>query len=212
MSAKQALADLLASPLIRKIPAPTLVASALAAMIHPLMAAVGFDVAAATTALGRIGFEVGSALLPTLVEVARKGVQALGDWLEKEIADKPEVNEAAAHTMVEQAETVAQTLQEARPDDRSEIADAVGQGLKEYRGATAVIADQYAAAMKNPAELSKLVEEMRAALGAWGSQTIEARDGSKIKNVEMQMKSGAGEQVVRADKNSSISDVKQHMG
>ena len=113
------------------------------------MASVTFDASAAAAALARIGFEIGAGLVPALIEVGKKGIETLGDWLEKEMAAKPEINEAAARTMVEQAETVAQTLEETRPDGKDDIADVVGAGLKAYGGATSEIAEPYAAAMKN---------------------------------------------------------------
>lgn len=209
MEFEQALAKVFTNPWIKKIPAPSLAASALAAVVHPALAAAGFELSAATTALAQIGFKVGTELLPSLIEVGKKGIEALGDWLEKEMAEQPKVNEAAARTMVEQAETVAETIQETRPDDKDEIADAVGEGMKAYGGATAEIAEQYAAAIKDVAELRKLVEQMQEKVETWASQTVEAKRGSLIENVEQRMTGRGGKQEVRAEGDSIISGVKQ---
>ncbi len=111
--------------------------------------------------------------------------------------------------MVEQAEVVAETVQETRPDDKDEIADAVGEGMKAYGGATAEIAEQYAAAMKDVAELRKLVEQMQEKVDVWASQTVEARRGSLIEDVEQRMKGRGGKQEVSAENDSIISGVKQ---
>lgn len=211
MGIKKTLAGILAQPWIKKLPAPSLVALALAGILHSVLASVAFDASVAAAALGRIGFVIGAGLVPALVEVGKKGIEALGDWLEKEMAAKPEINEAAARTMVNQAETVAQTLEETRPDDREEVAGVVGEGLKAYGGATSEIAEPYSAAMKNLAELNERVEEMKARIDTWASQTIEARRDSLIENVEQRMKSKGGKQTIRADDNSTIRGAKQIM-
>ena len=187
----------------------SLAASTLAAIIHPALAAIGFELSAAATALAQIGFKVGEELPPSLIEAGKKGGQALANWLKKEMAEQPEVNEAAARTMVEQAEVVAETVQETRPEDKDEIADAVGEGTKAYGGATAEIAEQYAAAMKDVAELRKLVEQMQEKVDVWASQTVEARRGSLIENVEQRLTGRGGKQEVRAEDDSIISGVKQ---
>jgi uncharacterized membrane-anchored protein len=209
MDIKQTLVQVFTNPWLKKIPAPSLIASALAAIVHPALAAVGFELSAAAAALAQIGFKVGAELLPSLIEAAKKGVEALGDWLEKPLAEQPEVNEAAARTMVEQAETVAETIQETRPDDKAEIAAAVGEGLKAYGGATAEIAEPYAAAMKDVAALRKLVEQMQEKIEVWASQTIEAKRGSLIENVEQRMKGRGGRQEIRAEDEGIVSGVKQ---
>lgn len=209
MEIKETLTGIFTHPWIKKLPAPSLVASALAAILHPVLATVGFEVSAATSALARVGFEIGAGLMPSLIEVGKRGIEALGDWLEKEMKEKPEVNEAAARTMVEQAETVAQTLNETHPEDKEEIADVVGQGLGAYGGATSEIAEQYAAAMKNMNELSQQVEQMREKVEEWASQTIEAKRGSLIENVEQRMKGKGGKQEIRAEDDSIVSGAKQ---
>lgn len=205
----QALRELLSNPWIKKFPAPSLVASALAAMIHPLLVTVGFELPAAVAALAQFGFKIAAELLPTLVEAAKTGIQALADWFEREMAEKPEVNQAAAQTMVEQAGQVSQTVQETHPDDKNEIADSLREGLAAYGGAMSQIAEQYSAAMKNAAELNELVKQMRSQLEQWSSQSIEAKRGSMIKNVEMRIKGRGGKQEIRAEDDSSISGVKQ---
>lgn len=205
----QALQELFNNPWIKKLPAPSLVASALAAIIHPLLAAIGFELPAAVAALGQVGFKIAAELLPTLIEAGKKGIQALADWFEKEMSEKPEVNEAAAYTMVEQAGQVSQVLQETHPNDKDEIADAVREGLEAYGGAVSEIAEQYGAAMKNIAELNQLIEQMKGKLDEWASQTVEAKRGSMIKNVEMRIKGRGGKQEIRAEDDSSINGVKQ---
>jgi hypothetical protein len=146
-----------------------------------------------------------------VVEIAQTGAQALADWLEKELSEKPEVNEAAATVMVEQAETVAQVLEETHPEDKQEIAETVATGMKDYGGATSEIAERYAAALKDVGELAHLVDQMRAAIGVWGQQTIEAKRGSLIENVDLQMKGKGGKQTLRAEDDSSISGVKMNI-
>jgi hypothetical protein len=205
----QALQELLANPWIKKIPARSLVASSLAALIHPVLAAIGFELPAAVAALGQVGFKLAAELLPTLVEAGKQGIQALANWFEKEMSEKPEVNQAAAQTMVEQAGQVSQTMQETHPDDKDEIADTFREGLEAYRGALSEIAEQYSAAMKNASELNQLIEQMKGKLDAWASQTIEAKRGSMIRDVEMRMKGRGGKQEIRAEDDSSISGVKQ---
>lgn len=205
----QALQELLANPWIKKIPARSLVASALAALVHPVLAAIGFELPAAVAALGQVGFKLAAELLPTLVEAGKQGIQALANWFEKEMSEKPEVNQAAAQTMVEQAGQVSQTMQETHPDDKDEIADTLREGLEAYRGALSEIAEQYSAAMKNASELNQLIEQMKGKLDAWASQTIEAKRGSMIRDVEMRMKGRGGKQEIRAEDDSSISGVKQ---
>ena len=209
MTIKKALAGVLVHPWVRKLPAPSLVALALAAILHSTLAAVSFDASAAAAALARIGFAVGTGLLPSLIEVGKKGVEALGDWLEREMIARPEINEAAARTLVEQAEQVAETLHETRPSDKDEIAEAVAAGLKEYGGATSVIAEEYATAMKNMGVLNRLVVQMKEKIDTWSTQTIEARRGSLIENVEMKMKGKGGKQEIRAEDNSIIRGAKQ---
>ncbi len=207
----QALRELLTNPWIKKLPAASLVASAIAAIIHPVLAGIGFELPAAVVALGQVGFKIAAGLLPTLVEAARKGVEALADWFEKEISEKPEINEAAARTMVDQAGQVSEALQETHPTDQDEIADTVQEGLKAYGGATSEIAEQYNAALKNVAELNQMIEQMKSKLDVWASQTVEAKRGSMIRNVEMKMKGRGGKQEVRAEDDSSISGVKQNI-
>ena len=125
------------------------------------------------------------------------------------MAEKPEINEAAAQTMVEQSGQVSQTMQDTHPDDKDEIADAIRKGFEAYGGAMSEIAEQYQAAMKNAAELNQLVEQMRRKLNQWGSQSVEAKRGSMIRNVEQRIKDRSGEQKLSAEDNSSISGVKQ---
>ena len=205
----QALRELFSNPWIKKFPAPSLVASALAAMLHPLLAAIGFELPAAVTVLAQAGFKIAAEILPALVEASKQGMQALADWFEKEMAEKPEVNQAGAQTMVEQAGPVSQTVQETHPSDKEEIADTLRQGLAAYGGAMSEIAEQYSAAMKNVAELNQLVEQMRNKVDQWASQTVEAKRGSMIENVEMRIKGSGGKQEIRAEDDSSISGVKQ---
>ncbi len=205
----QAIRELFNNPWLKKLPAPSLVASALAAIIHPLLTAIGFELPAAMAALAQVGFKIAAELLPTLIEAGKQGIQALADWFEKEMSEKPEVNEAAASTMVEQAGQVSQTLQETHPDDKGEIADTLREGLEAYGGAMSKIAEQYNAAMKNAAELNQLVEQMRSKLDEWASQTIEAKRGSMITHVEMRIKGKGGKQEIRAEDDSNISGVKQ---
>jgi hypothetical protein len=205
----QALRELFSNPWIRKFPAPALVASALATMVHPLLAGIGFELSAAAGVLAQVGFKVAAELLPTLIEAAKKGIQALADWFEREMAETPEVNQAAAYTMVEQAGEMSQTVVETHPADKDEIAEAVRQGLEAYGGALSAIAGQYSAAMKNAAELDQQIDQMRRKLDARASQTVTARRGSKITNVEMRIKKKAGSQEIIAEDDSSVSDVKQ---
>ena len=205
----QALRELFGNPWIAKLPAPSLVASALAALIHPLLAGIGFELSAAAATLAQIGFKIAAELLPTLIEAARIGIQSLANWFEREMSEKPEVNQAAAHTMVEQAGEMSQTMEETHPADKDEIAEAIRQGFEAYGGALSVIAEQYSAAMKNAAELSQQVEQMRSKIDAWSSQSVEAKRGSKITNVEMRIKNKAGKQEIHAEDDSSVSDVKQ---
>jgi len=212
MDIKQALTKVFTNEYIKEIPVGSLAASTIAAVIHPALASVGFELSGAAAGLAQIGFKVGEELLPSLIKVAKKGSAALREWLKKEMS-QPEVNEAAARTMVEQAEAVAKTIQETRPDDKDEIADAVGKGMKAYGGATAEIAEQYAAAMKDVAKLRELVEQMQEKVDVWVKQTVEAKRGSLIENVE-QVAGGEGpvEQVIRATDDSIVSGVKQKAG
>lgn len=206
---RQPLIDLFSNPWVKKLPAPTLVASILAAMIHPILAGIGFDAAAAATSLARIGFQVAGELLPSLIEVAKKGISALGDWLEKQITGKPDVNETAAQTLVDQAPDIAETLAQTHPDDNKEIAETLSQGLAASGGAMAEIAELYKAAMKEAADIRALVEEMHSKIDMWASQTVEARHGSMVENVEQHTKGRGGKQQIRAEDDSSISGVKQ---
>jgi beta-phosphoglucomutase-like phosphatase (HAD superfamily) len=125
------------------------------------------------------------------------------------MAEKPEINEAAAQMMVEQAGQVSQTMQETHPDDKDEIADAIRKGFETYGGAMSEIAEQYQAAMKNADELNQLIEQMRSRLDQWASQSIEAKRGSMIMNVEQRIKGSGGEQKIRAEDDSSIRGTKQ---
>jgi hypothetical protein len=68
MQMNNALREVFNNPWIKKLPVPSLVASALAAIIHPLLAAIGFELPAAVIALGQAGFKIAAELLPTLVE------------------------------------------------------------------------------------------------------------------------------------------------
>jgi len=212
MDIKQALTKVFTNEYIKDLHVGTLAASAVAAIVHPALSSVGFELSGAAASLAQIGFKVGEELLPSLIKVAKKGSVALREWLKKEMA-QPEVNEAAARTMVEQADAVAETIQETRPDDKDEIADAVGKDMKAYGGATAEIAEQYAAAMKDVAKLRELVEQMQKKVDVWAKQTIEAKRGSLIENVE-QIAKGEGpvEQVIRATDDSIISGAKQQAG
>jgi hypothetical protein len=208
MNLKPTLVQLFQNRWLKKIPSPSLVASILATIMHTALAATGFDLAVAAAALARIGFKVGEKLLPSLVTAAEKGVDVLADWLEEKLAEEPEVNETAARTLIEQAETVAETLHEARPEDKEVVADTLGEGMQAYGGATAEIAGQYAAAMKDLAELRKLVEQMQAKVEVWASQTVEAKRGSLIEDVTQYME-GKGKQEVRAEDDSIVSGVRQ---
>jgi len=205
----QALRELFTNPWIKKLPAPSLVASALASIIHPLLATIGFELPAAAAALGQVGFKVAAELLPSLIEAAKKGLQALADWFEREMAEKPKVNQASAQMMVEQAGEISHTVEKTHPDDKDEIANVVRQGLEAYGGALSEIAEQYSAAMKNSEELNQLIEQMRSKIDTWANQTIEAKRGSMIMNVEMRIKGTGGKQEIRAEDDSNISGVKQ---
>jgi hypothetical protein len=208
MDVKSVLSQLFNNPWLKKIPAPSLVASTLATVIHAALAAAGFELSAAAAALARIGFKVGEKLLPSLIAAAEQGVEALTDWLEQNLAEEPEVNEMAANTMIEQAEPVVEALRETRPEDREAVADTMGQGLQAYGGATATIAEQYVLAMKDITELRRLVEEMEAKIDTWASQTVEAKRDSLVENVTQYME-GKGKQEVRAEDDSIISGVNQ---
>jgi hypothetical protein len=58
---------------------------------------------------------------------------------------------------------------------------------------------------------SEQVAGMQAKIDTWASQSIEARRGSLIENVEQRMKSKGGKQTMRADDNSTIRGAKQIM-
>lgn len=206
---KHALRELFTNPWIKKIPAPSLVASALAAIIQPVLAGAGFDKSAVIAALGQAGFKISAELLPTLIEAGKKGIDALADWFEQTMSEKPDVNEAAARALVEQADEVSEALQETHPNDQGGIAENVRDGLKAYGGATSEIAEQYHTAMKDVSELNEMVEQMKMKLDSWASQTIEAKRGSMIRDVEMRIKGTGGKQEIRAEDDSSISGAKQ---
>lgn len=208
MNVKERLTPFFSNPWIVNLPGQTLLAGILASIIHPALQAAGFDAAAAAPALGQIGFSIAKELLPSLIEAARQGSKALGDWLVKKMQEEPEVNQAAAQTMVKQASPVAETLQETRPEDKSETADKVGQGLESYGGATAEIADDYADALKDPSGLSQQVEFMQAKIDLWASQSVVARRGSLIQGVVQDME-GGGKQEVIAEDHSTIKNVRQ---
>lgn len=208
MNLKPALYQLFQNPWLKKIPGPSLVATTVATIVHATLAAAGFEHAVATAALAKIGFKVGEKLLSSMVTAAEKGVNALADWLEEMLAKEPEINETAARTLIEQAKTVAEVMHESQPDDKETVADTLSGGMKAYGGATAEIAEQYAAAMKDLAELGQLVKEMEGKVDIWASQTITAKRDSLIENVEQYME-GKGKQVVRAEDGSVISGVKQ---
>lgn len=214
MEIKSSILQVLQNNLIKAIPARSLFAVLSAATLHPALASIGFDVASASSALVKLGFmlgeEVAARLIPELVAAAKKGIQSLAEWLERAIADRPEVNEAAANLSVEQAKPVAAALQEASPDDRKELASKVGEGMKSYGGATAAIADLYAIALTNPAKMRKLLGEMQEMLGSWSKQTMEARRGSLISGSIQQME-GPGQQIIRAEDNSKIIDSRQEI-
>lgn len=208
MNLKPALTQLFNNPWLKKIPAPSLVASTLAAIIHSVLVTTGFEISVAAAALAKIGFAVGEKLLPALLAAAEKGAEALSDWLEKKLAEEPEVNEMAAHTMIGQAEAVAESLQESRPDDKEEVANVMGEGMKAYGGATAEISEQFTSAMKDVAELRKLVEQMQEKVDIWANQTVEAKRNSLIEHVEQYME-GKGNQAVRAEDKSTVRNIKQ---
>ncbi len=212
MEQKQLFSQIWANPWLKKIPVRSLFATVLATAIHPVLAAVGFQLSAASSALASIGFSLGQDLLnqflPALVEAAKQGIQSLADWLEKAIAEKPEVNQAAAQVSVNQAEPVGQSLQELSPAVKEEIASAVREGMQAYGGATAAIAPQYADALKDLTELRRLVAEMQEKLEVWSKQSIEARRNSLVANAEQSME-GKGEQRIIAEDDSSITGVKQ---
>jgi hypothetical protein len=205
----QSLRDLLRSPWLKKIPATSLVTTALAAMVHPALAAVGFNVSQAAGALAGIGFKIGGALLPSLLEAAKSGVEALGDWFERKLRDEPKVNEAAARTMAENAQVSAETLQEARPEDKEAVAAAISEGLKAFGGATAAIAQDYARAMSEVGDLRDLVAQMQQKIDTWASQTVEARRGSLIDDVWQDQSGAPTRQTVFADDHSTIRGVVQ---
>jgi hypothetical protein len=117
----QTLLDVFRNPCVKKFPTPSLVAS--------VLPAIGFDAAGVPAFLAKVGFEVAGELLPSLPEVSEKDISALGDRLEKKIAGTPELNEAAARTVAEQVTHVAETVAQTHSDDKSEIAEALGQVL-----------------------------------------------------------------------------------
>lgn len=75
--------------------------------------------------------------------------------------------------------------------------------MKAYGGATAEIAEQFAAAMKDVAELRNLVEQMQAKVDTWANQTVEAKRESLIEDVEQYTES-KGKEEVHAKDNSII--------
>ncbi len=208
MKIKEQLKYFFENPWVLSIPAQPFAAGILASIIYPSLQATGFETSTAASALGQIGFSIAKELLPSLTEAAKKGVTSLGDWLVKKMQEEPEVNQAAAETMVKQAEPVAEMLRETRPEDKSEVAEKVSQGLESYGGATAVIADDYAAAMKDMAELRQKMEKMHAKIDVWASQSVVARRESLIKDVVQDIE-GQGKQEVIAEDNSSIEGVRQ---
>lgn len=208
MNIKEQLKSFFQNPWALNIPAQPFAAGILASVIYPALEATGFEASTAASALGQIGFSIAKELLPSLTEAAKRGVKSLGDWLVKKLQEDPEVNQAAAETMVKQAEPVAETLHETRPEDRSDVADKVGQGLESYGGATAMIADDYADAMKDPAGLRQQMEIMQAKIEVWASQSVVARRGSLIQDVVQDIE-GGGKQEVLGEDQSTIKGVRQ---
>lgn len=202
------------NPWLKKIPVKSLFATLLASIIHPALGAVGFQLSAAGAALSQVGFKLGEealkSLLPSIVEAAKQGVEVLANWLEQALAEKPEVNEAAAQLAAEQARPAAESLQAARAEDKGEVAAAVGAGMEAYGGATAAIAEPYSAALKDVTRLEERLKEIESRLQTWSSQTMEARRGSLIADSEQDMQ-GPGEQKMIAEDNSQIIGAKQSL-
>ena len=193
-----------AIPWIKKILAHSLVASIVACIVQPVLAEIRFDIVGAPTALAQVGFHVASELLPALIDITKTGISTLSDWLEKKMPEMIEVNEAAARALAEQAGGFAEIVAQTHPGDANEIADSLQQGLVASGGAIAEIADLYKAAMRETADLGKLIEEMMSRIDGWACQSAEVRRGSLIENVEMRMKGRGGKQEIRVEEGSII--------
>lgn len=163
---------------------PQLVAATIAQIILSLMKEINFDPAKALEELGKIGFKISRALLPELIEAAKAGVKSLQQWFTERLSSSSEVNEATTQTLIQQAEPIATTVQQAAPNDKEQLADLMKEGLASFGGATAQIADQYAEVIKDLSKLTQLVEEMQKKTNAWASMSIDAKK-STLKNVKM---------------------------
>jgi hemerythrin-like domain-containing protein len=189
---------------------PGLVAATMARLIHVALTEVSFDPARAVDQLSKLGFKVGQALLPELMEAAKNGVKSLTQWFEAKLTTSTEANEATSRTLVEQAEAITTAVQEGLPNEKKEVAETMKKGLQAYGGATAEIAETYAAVLLDPNQLQKFVAEMQRKIDTWARQSIEAKQGSLIENVEQTIEGGSGgQQEIRAEDNSIISGVKQ---
>jgi hypothetical protein len=187
-----------------------LVAATVAQMVYAALNQVGFEPAKAADQLGKLGFKIGQALLPELTEVAKTGIKGLTKWFEAKLASSVEVNEAATSVLIEQAEPLAKAVDEGVPHEKESVADEMQKGLQAYGGAMIEIAESYAAVIKDLSQLQELVEDMQQKVEAWANQTVEAKRGSLIENVEQTIEGGAGgKQEIRAEDDSIISGVKQ---
>jgi hypothetical protein len=66
--------------------------------------------------------------------------------------------------------------------EKETVAEALGTEMQVYGGITAEIAGQWAAAMKDLADLQCLLEQLQAEHNVWASQTVEAKRGSHIED------------------------------
>ncbi len=192
------------------LPGSSLVAATLARIVYAALNEAGFDIVRSVELLGKLGFKVGKALMPELIEAAKTGIKGLTKWFEVQLASSPEVNEAGAKLLLEQAEPITTAAQEGLPEEKDEVADTMKAGLEQYGGATAEIADPYADVMKDLSKLDRLAVEMRQKIEVWASQIVEAKRGSLIENVDQTIEGGSGgKQAVQAEDESIVSGVRQ---
>ncbi len=79
-------------------------------------------------------------------------------------------------------------------------------GLAAFGGATAQIAEPYAEVIKDINKLNLLMGVMHNRLNTWASQTIEAKNNSIVRDIELFQESGI-RQIIHADDHSLVEKV-----
>jgi hypothetical protein len=206
------LADLFSQRIFLHLSPAIYATNLIARVIYMVFKRVDFNTDRFRQIWGQAGRRLQETVITQMAIQAQKGVDALTEWLENNL-NKTEVNETAAQVVVNEAESIGKTFDEAtetRDEQRTAVVQRVNQGFQELGGITATIAEQFALALQNPDQRQAIARHLNELIQTQVEQSQIARRSSEIKDSSQRAEGRVqGKQIQEATDNSKITGSSQ---